>query len=75
MSERYERCQIPEEQRCSLEWEDLSYFIPLSAERKAQIDPKMTLEQVRECLAVGDEEERGFPKPTLVQKDQLGYPH
>ena len=56
---------IKEELRCSLSWNNLAYWIPLSAERKQIISNEMSATEIEEALATGDEYERGIPKPTV----------
>ena len=59
---------IADELRCTLSWNDLAYWIPLSAERKKIISDHMSATDIEEALATGDEYERGLPKPT-IRKD------
>lgn len=59
---------IAEELRCTLSWNDLAYWIPLSAERRQIISNRMSATDIEEALATGDEYERGIPKPT-IRKD------
>lgn len=59
---------IAEELRCTLSWNDLAYWIPLSVERRQIISDRMSATHIEEALATGDEHERGIPKPT-IRKD------
>ena len=56
---------MPDELRCTLSWQDLAYWIPLSAERKQLISDGMPEAAIAEALAAGDEEERGLPLPSV----------
>ena len=71
----YRPGQIPEAERCTLAWKNLEYFIPLSAERRALITDRMSFEEMQKHLAAGDEEERGFTLPKLVQRQKGQLPH
>lgn len=54
--------ELPEELRCSLEWQDLAFYVPVSSEFGKK-DPS----ELACLLASGDEEPRGLPLPTVTK--------
>jgi len=62
--------QIPEELRCSLSWQDLTYFCPLTSERQSLITTEMSETEIRRIIQAGDEEDRGYPLPTISKPER-----
>ena len=60
---------IPLELRCDLSWKDLAFFCPLTPERRSLITTGMSETEIRKIIAAGDEEDRGYPLPTIAKPD------
>ena len=65
---------IANDLRCTLSWSDLEYWIPISAERKELISDHMSAAEMASKLAIGDEQDRGLPLPTIVKNGPFSEP-